>query len=54
MSLGDRLAARGVVVVSFNYRLGALGFLVSVADGLFGNYGLHDQRLAMMVRLYIY
>jgi len=45
--MGDRLAARGVVVVSCNYRLGALGFLVSVADGLFGNYGLHDQKLAL-------
>jgi carboxylesterase type B len=44
---GDRLANRGVVVVSCNYRLGALGFLVSTSDGLFGNYGLHDQKLVM-------
>ena len=44
---GDRLARRGVVVVSFNYRVGALGFLVSTGDGLFGNYGLFDQRLAV-------
>lgn len=44
---GDRLASRGIVVVSCNYRLGALGFLVSTSDGLFGNYGLHDQKLAM-------
>jgi len=47
MYIGDRLAARGVVVVSCNYRLGALGFMVSTKDGLFGNYGLHDQKLAM-------
>ena len=45
--IGDKLAARGVVVVSCNYRLGALGFLVSTSDGLYGNYGLHDQKLAM-------
>jgi para-nitrobenzyl esterase len=45
--VGNRLASRGVVVVSCNYRLGALGFLVSIPDGLFGNYGLHDQGLAM-------
>lgn len=45
--IGNRLAARGIVVVSFNYRVGALGFLVSTSDGLFGNYGLHDQKLAL-------
>eukprot|EP01035_Chromulina_nebulosa_P018325 gene18325-24015_t len=44
---GNKLASRGVVVVSCNYRVGALGFLVSIPDGLFGNYGLHDQKLAM-------
>lgn len=41
---GENLAAKGVVIVSCNYRLGALGFLVSVDDGLYGNYGLQDQR----------
>jgi carboxylesterase type B len=45
--IGDRLAARGTIVVSINYRLGALGFLVSTADGLYGNYGLHDQKVAL-------
>lgn len=44
---GAFLAAQGVLVISFNYRLGVLGFLVSTADGLFGNYGLDDQRLAL-------
>jgi carboxylesterase type B len=34
-----------VVVVSFNYRLGALGFLAGI-NGLEGNYGLKDQQLA--------
>lgn len=35
------------VHVSLNYRLGALGFLVSEAAGLLGNYGLQDQILAL-------
>ena len=35
-----------MVVVTFNYRLGALGFLAGVA-GLQGNYGLQDQQLAL-------
>ena len=51
----DKLAAEGkMVVVSMNYRLGALGFMpnpafqASSASGTFnGNYGLEDQRLAM-------
>ena len=45
--IGDVLAAKDVIVVSCNYRLGALGFLVSTADGLYGNYGLNDQKMAM-------
>lgn len=44
---GDKLAKKGVIVVSLNYRVGSLGFLVSVSDGLFGNYGLDDQRTAL-------
>eukprot|EP00611_Tribonema_gayanum_P010578 TRINITY_DN2061_c0_g1_i4.p1 TRINITY_DN2061_c0_g1~~TRINITY_DN2061_c0_g1_i4.p1 ORF type:complete len:502 (-),score=90.03 TRINITY_DN2061_c0_g1_i4:1305-2810(-) len=44
---GNMLAKRDVVVVSLNYRVGALGFMVSVHDGLWGNYGLQDQRLAL-------
>lgn len=42
---GQELAKRGVVVVTFNYRVGALGFLVSLSEGLFGNYGLADQKM---------
>ena len=44
---GRRVAERGVIVVTLNYRLGALGFLVSSSDGLFGNFGLMDQRAAL-------
>lgn len=38
---------KDVVVVTFNYRLGALGFLASAQYGLQGNYGFHDQQLAL-------
>ncbi|MBL8271638.1 carboxylesterase/lipase family protein [Steroidobacter sp.] len=46
---GTKLAERGVVVVSINYRLGALGYLAhpqlsaESAEGISGNYGLLDQ-----------
>jgi para-nitrobenzyl esterase len=46
---GNELAKRGVVVVSFNYRLGAMGFMAyheSGEDGepvLRGNFGIQDQ-----------
>jgi para-nitrobenzyl esterase len=48
-----KLVARGVVVVTINYRLGALGFLAHPAltaesgDGASGNYGLMDQQFAL-------
>eukprot|EP00592_Proboscia_alata_P014665 CAMPEP_0194400332 /NCGR_PEP_ID=MMETSP0174-20130528/127152_1 /TAXON_ID=216777 /ORGANISM="Proboscia alata, Strain PI-D3" /LENGTH=1298 /DNA_ID=CAMNT_0039196831 /DNA_START=207 /DNA_END=4102 /DNA_ORIENTATION=- len=44
---GRQLAERGIIVVTINYRLGALGFLVSASDRLHGNYGLMDQRAAI-------
>ncbi|HMQ20460.1 MAG TPA: carboxylesterase family protein, partial [Sphingopyxis sp.] len=50
---GGALAKRGLVVVSINYRLGALGYLAhpelsaESPDGLSGNYGLLDQIAAL-------
>lgn len=46
---GEKLVPEGVLHVSFNYRLGALGFLAhralsaERADKVSGNYGSHDQ-----------
>jgi para-nitrobenzyl esterase len=51
--VGDRLAAKGAVVVSVNYRLGVLGFMAhpalsaESADRASGNYGLMDQIAAL-------
>ncbi len=50
---GARLAAKGVVVVSFNYRLGLMGFLAHPAlskespHKASGNYGILDQIAAL-------
>jgi para-nitrobenzyl esterase len=48
---GEHLAGRGVVVVSFNYRLGALGFFahpaLEAAGAAPGNQGLLDQQQAL-------
>jgi para-nitrobenzyl esterase len=44
-----RIVDRGAVVVTFNYRLGALGFLrhPSLRDPYAGNFGLGDQQAAL-------
>jgi para-nitrobenzyl esterase len=50
---GSALARRGIVVVTMNYRLGALGFLAhpalsaEAADHASGDYGLADQQAAL-------
>jgi para-nitrobenzyl esterase len=50
---GSWLASRGAVVVTLNYRLGALGFLAhpglsrESAEGVSGNFGLQDQLAAL-------
>jgi para-nitrobenzyl esterase len=49
---GSKLAAKGTVVVTINYRLGALGFLAHPAlasqpGGPNGNYGWMDQQAAL-------
>lgn len=48
---GGRLAAKGAVVVTINYRLGALGLLAHPdlvsPDGGWGNWSLRDQILAL-------
>jgi para-nitrobenzyl esterase len=51
--LGHNVAKRGVVYVSLNYRLGALGFMAhpgltaESANGVSGNYGVLDQVAAL-------
>ncbi|XP_059172302.1 cocaine esterase-like [Physella acuta] len=44
---GAPLARKGVVVVTVNYRLDAMGFLSTEDDVIAGNFGLLDQILAL-------
>lgn len=48
---GEQFCKRGVILVTINYRLGALGFMAHPAltarDGHSGNYGLMDQMAAL-------
>ncbi|XP_074871784.1 bile salt-activated lipase [Carettochelys insculpta] len=45
---GQELAVRGnVIVVTFNYRVGPLGFLSTGDSSIPGNYGLKDQHMAI-------
>ncbi|XP_064605654.1 acetylcholinesterase-like [Liolophura sinensis] len=44
---GRMLALQDLVVVTFNYRLGPLGFLTSADDAMPGNYGMLDQVAAL-------
>ncbi|MCJ1961604.1 carboxylesterase/lipase family protein [Novosphingobium mangrovi (ex Hu et al. 2023)] len=45
---GHNLATRGMLVVTLNYRLGALGFLATEGrNGLSGNFGVLDQIAAL-------
>jgi bile salt-stimulated lipase len=41
------LVNEGVIVVTFNYRLGILGFLNSGDGEIQGNFGLKDQVMAL-------
>ncbi|XP_017149738.1 esterase B1 [Drosophila miranda] len=42
-----KLMEQDVIVVTLNYRLGALGFLSLPEEGIHGNMGLKDQRMAL-------
>ncbi|PAA77638.1 hypothetical protein BOX15_Mlig028046g2, partial [Macrostomum lignano] len=47
---GEELVTHNnVVVVTFNYRLGALGFLTLNRTSYTGNYGIQDQKVAIQV-----
>ncbi|XP_022238546.1 bile salt-activated lipase-like [Limulus polyphemus] len=43
----EKLVGKSVVLVTFNYRLGILGFLSTENEDTSGNWGLWDQQLAL-------
>lgn len=43
----DFIIEKGTVLVTLNYRLGALGFLALDSKDISGNMGLKDQQLAL-------
>ena len=49
--IGEKLASRGVVVATINYRLGAFGFMahpeLTAEQGHSGNYGFTDMAMAL-------
>ena len=45
--VNDKIASRGMILVSFNYRVGPLGFLATGDRSSPGNYGLWDQVQAL-------
>lgn len=50
----DKLVDHEVVLVTFNYRLGVLGFLSTGDEASSGNWGLHDQRMVLQwIKAYI-
>lgn len=43
----EKLLDQNIVLVTFNYRLGILGFLSTEDHNSIGNFGLYDQMLAL-------
>ena len=42
-----KLVKKGIILVTFSYRLGILGFLSTDNEAASGNWGLYDQNLAL-------
>lgn len=43
----QKLMQKSIVLVTFNYRIGALGFMSTNDQNATGNYGLYDQLMAL-------